>query len=117
MCFLTSFQVSGPGLEFRDRGLLSFHGRAQFLFLNADLMTAVINLFLSSSELAFVSLNGRAFLLQGLPRYGQERLGFGDFSLRLRQVGLADLRRLFLPLDRLNLGGDFRSRGFEGLAL
>src|SRR3989454_187852 len=117
VCFLTPFQVSGPGPEFRGRGLVGIHGCAQFLFLTADFMAAVLERFLSPGDLTFISLQGCASLIQRLVRSRQERLGFGDFSLHFRQIGLADLRGLFLPLDRLDVGGDFRSRGFEGLSL
>src|SRR5213593_2425075 len=48
--------------EVREGGLVCLHGRSDFLFLDAETMTALLEQFLAAGEFVFISLKSRAFL-------------------------------------------------------
>src|SRR5207249_6074650 len=85
MFLFASIQVVESGLELRDRGLVRIEGRPQFSFAVAQIFRPFLQNLLPPRELAFFSLEGGAFLLQRLLPSRQDRRGFRDFSLKLRQ--------------------------------
>ena len=117
MFLFAAIQVVESGLELRDRGLVRIEGQPQFFFAVAQIFRPFLQNLLPPRELAFFSLKGDAVLLQRLLPSRQDRRGFRDFSLKLRQAGLVDLRGLFLLLDRFDLAGDRCPRCLERLPL
>ena len=91
--------------------------RPQFLFVVAQQFRLFLQDLVPPRDLALFSLKGGVFLLQRLLASRQDRRGFCDFSLKLRQAGRSDLRGLFLLMDRFDLVGERCPRCLERLAL